>query len=42
MVYCAGKLIFLLKVIRPIDHTFYGFIGVINALRMLGENEKSL
>ena len=34
---------FYLKLfIKAIDHTFYGFIGVINPLRMLGENEKSL
>ena len=30
MVYCAGKLIVYLKLLmKAIDHTFYGFTGVI-------------
>ena len=34
MVYCAGKLIGNLKLyfIKAIDHTFYGFAGVITHL----------
>ena len=34
MVYCAGKLGVLLKVffIKAIDHSFYGFTGVITHL----------
>ena len=32
MVYCAGKLIENLIFIKAIDHTFYGFTGLITHL----------